>query len=120
MSYYNACQVSPCDMETSQNNATDTSTPCDNNDSVVQPPKHRVALSDITSCTDIDALTIRQLKVLLVNNYVDFKGCCEKQELVERVQELWADHKKLIQTGKWATPCGLWTTRQQTNLTTLS
>lgn len=25
-------------------------------------------------------------------NRVDFKGCCEKQELKERVERLWLDH----------------------------
>ena len=85
-------------------NAIDeVSTPCDDaSDSVQRSPRdaaQRVALVDIASCDEIDTLTVRQLKSLLVNNYVDYKGCCEKQELVQRVRDLWNDHKRLNQTG---------------------
>lgn len=32
---------------------------------------------------------MKQLKEILMLNRVDFKGCCEKTELLERVQRLW-------------------------------
>jgi E3 ubiquitin-protein ligase RNF34 len=35
---------------------------------------------------------VKQLKEILMLNRVDFKGCCEKQELKERVGRLWQDH----------------------------
>lgn len=34
---------------------------------------------------------MKELKQLLMLNRVDFKGCCEKTELLERVQRLWTD-----------------------------
>lgn len=34
---------------------------------------------------------MKQLKEVLMLNRVDFKGCCEKSELLERVQRLWDD-----------------------------
>ena len=89
----------------SHNTAAEVSMPCDDtNDDVPQSSndavQQRVALADIVSHDEIETLTVRQLKVLLVNNYVDYKGCCEKQELVDRVHALWADHKKLNENGQ--------------------
>jgi hypothetical protein len=52
----------------------------------------RMTLDELHDATSIDELTVRQLKALLVNNFVDYKGCCEKQELRERVRQLWNDH----------------------------
>lgn len=41
---------------------------------------------------DLESLSVKQLKEILMLNRVDFKGCCEKQELKERVERLWQDH----------------------------
>lgn len=41
---------------------------------------------------DLDVLTVKQLKEILMLNRVDFKGCCEKNELKERVTRLWEHH----------------------------
>lgn len=41
---------------------------------------------------DLELLSVKQLKEILMLNRVDFKGCCEKQELKERVRRLWQDH----------------------------
>ena len=62
-------------------------------------PKKRFALGEIKDRKDIDDLTIRQLKVILVTNFVDYKGCCEKQELVERVHRLWIETKSKGQSS---------------------
>ena len=90
--------------EATDNTAAETLTPCDDGEDVQQSPndaaRHRVALSDIVSRDNIDDLTVRQLKSILVNHYVDYRGCCEKQELVDRVHELWTDHRKLNETGE--------------------
>ena len=56
-------------------------------------------LDDIRSVSEISNLSIRQLKELLVTNYVDYKGCCEKQELLDRVQRLWMAHSKNREIG---------------------
>jgi len=104
---YNFYQVLPNGAEVNSDTTADMLTPCDNadGDNVQQLSKdamrHRVGLADIVSRDSIDALTVRQLKDILVNNYVDYRGCCEKQELVERVHELWTDYKKLNPTGKF-------------------
>ncbi|EAT32562.1 AAEL015303-PA [Aedes aegypti] len=35
-------------------------------------------------------------------NRVDFKGCCEKAELRERVLRLWLDHKSIVSPERLA------------------
>uniref|UniRef100_A0A8C6XZB4 RING-type E3 ubiquitin transferase n=1 Tax=Naja naja TaxID=35670 RepID=A0A8C6XZB4_NAJNA len=47
--------------------------------------------SDLTSVRDIDALSVRQLKEILARNFVNYKGCCEKWELMERVTRLYKE-----------------------------
>lgn len=56
-------------------------------------------MSDLTSVKDIDALSVRQLKEILARNFVNYKGCCEKWELMERVTRLFKE-KDLQQLGK--------------------
>ncbi|KAJ6655711.1 hypothetical protein lerEdw1_004764 [Lerista edwardsae] len=51
----------------------------------------RASLSDLTSVKDIDALSVRQLKEILARNFVNYKGCCEKWELMERVTRLYKE-----------------------------
>jgi type III secretory pathway component EscV len=38
---------------------------------------------------DIEGLSVRQLKEILSRNFVNFMGCCEKWELMERVTRLY-------------------------------
>jgi hypothetical protein len=64
------------------------------------PDIKRVRLDDIKSEAAVDGLTIRQLKEILTNSYVDYKGCVERIELVTRVKNLWIDHQKNVQKGK--------------------
>ncbi|KAF5897739.1 E3 ubiquitin-protein ligase rififylin isoform X1 [Clarias magur] len=59
------------------------------------PSGRRASLSDITSVDDIEALSVRQLKEILARNFVNYKGCCEKWELMERVTRLFHDQKDL-------------------------
>ena len=42
---------------------------------------------------ELAGLTVKQLKEILMLNRVDYKGCCEKQELLERVERLWTSSK---------------------------
>ena len=51
-------------------------------------------LSDLESVVQIDELGVKQLKVILKKNCIDFKGCVEKQELTERVKRLWIARQK--------------------------
>lgn len=53
----------------------------------------RMNLGEIKTLEDVDSLTVRQLKEVLVTNFVNYKGCCEKPELVDRVKRLWKEHK---------------------------
>ncbi|XP_004707021.1 E3 ubiquitin-protein ligase rififylin [Echinops telfairi] len=65
----------------------------DSEDSFV--PGRRASLSDLTTLEDIEALTVRQLKEILARNFVNYKGCCEKWELMERVTWLYKDQRGL-------------------------
>uniref|UniRef100_A0A1A7WHJ0 Ring finger protein 34a n=1 Tax=Iconisemion striatum TaxID=60296 RepID=A0A1A7WHJ0_9TELE len=51
----------------------------------------RASLSDISSLMDIESLSVRQLKEILARNFVNYSGCCEKWELVERVSRLYRE-----------------------------
>ncbi|XP_012671340.2 E3 ubiquitin-protein ligase RNF34a isoform X2 [Clupea harengus] len=54
----------------------------------------RASLSDLSSLEDVERLTVRQLKEILVRNFVSFSGCCEKWELVERVRRLYRENEE--------------------------
>ncbi|XP_028276057.1 E3 ubiquitin-protein ligase rififylin-like [Parambassis ranga] len=56
----------------------------------------RASLSDLTCVEDIEALSVRQLKEILARNFVNYKGCCEKWELMERVSRLYQDQQNLL------------------------
>ena len=56
----------------------------------------RASLSDLSSPDDIEVLSVRQLKEILARNFVDYKGCCEKWELMERVSRLYQDQQNLL------------------------
>ncbi|XP_049714724.1 E3 ubiquitin-protein ligase rififylin isoform X2 [Elephas maximus indicus] len=74
----------------------------DSEDSFV--PGRRASLSDLTNVEDIEALTVRQLKEILARNFVNYKGCCEKWELMERVTWLYKDQKGLQHLEGAASP----------------
>uniref|UniRef100_A0A4X1T8B5 RING-type domain-containing protein n=1 Tax=Sus scrofa TaxID=9823 RepID=A0A4X1T8B5_PIG len=73
--------------------AEDETQSIDSEDSFV--PGRRASLSDLTDLEDIEGLTVRQLKEILARNFVNYKGCCEKWELMERVTRLYKDQKGL-------------------------
>ncbi|XP_010639665.1 E3 ubiquitin-protein ligase rififylin isoform X2 [Fukomys damarensis] len=73
--------------------AEDETQSTDSEDSFV--PGRRASLSDLTHLEDIEGLTVRQLKEILARNFVNYKGCCEKWELMERVTRLYKDQKGL-------------------------
>ncbi|XP_057332025.1 E3 ubiquitin-protein ligase RNF34 isoform X3 [Microplitis mediator] len=53
-----------------------------------------VKLSDIMGRSDLEYLNVKQLKDLLRSNRVDFKGCLERSELLDRASRLWDAHKR--------------------------
>ncbi|XP_070572816.1 E3 ubiquitin-protein ligase RNF34-like isoform X3 [Ptychodera flava] len=56
-----------------------------------RPSRQRASISDLSTIEEIDDMTIRQLKEVLATNFVDFKGCVEKWELVDRVKRLFRE-----------------------------
>uniref|UniRef100_G3NKV6 RING-type E3 ubiquitin transferase n=1 Tax=Gasterosteus aculeatus aculeatus TaxID=481459 RepID=G3NKV6_GASAC len=56
----------------------------------------RASLSDLSCPDDIEGLSVRQLKEILARNFVNYKGCCEKWELMERVNRLYQDQQNLL------------------------
>ncbi|KAF4081816.1 hypothetical protein AMELA_G00144700 [Ameiurus melas] len=72
--------------------------PLENNErllesSPVTQRRARASISDLSNEDEIELLTVRQLKEILARNFVNFSGCCEKWELVERVQRLYREHQ---------------------------
>ncbi|CAF0806708.1 unnamed protein product [Adineta ricciae] len=51
----------------------------------------RKSLSEIKDEENIEDLNIRDLKEILAANFVDFKGCVEKGELLDKVRRLYRD-----------------------------
>ncbi|XP_028319908.1 E3 ubiquitin-protein ligase rififylin isoform X2 [Gouania willdenowi] len=70
----------------------------------VAPSRRRASLSDVGGAEDIEALSVRQLKEILLRNFVDYKGCCEKWELMERVHRLYQDHQDLHRLAQECSP----------------
>ncbi|PVD32863.1 hypothetical protein C0Q70_08310 [Pomacea canaliculata] len=56
-----------------------------------RPGIKRATLEDVKCESDVDSLTVRQLKEILVNNFVDYRGCCEKRELRDHAKRLWKE-----------------------------
>ncbi|XP_069475673.1 E3 ubiquitin-protein ligase RNF34 isoform X3 [Ambystoma mexicanum] len=54
----------------------------------------RASLSDLSTLEEVDGLTIRQLKEILARNFVNYSGCCEKWELVEKVNRLYRENEE--------------------------
>lgn len=54
----------------------------------------RASVSDVSTVRDIESLSVRQLKEILARNFVNYSGCCEKWELVERVCRLYREREK--------------------------
>lgn len=67
---------------------------------------HRVDLNKLQA-EDIRNLSVLQLKETLAVNFVDFRGCVEKRELVELTMRLWlekhplpGESREISSTGK--------------------
>ncbi|XP_016958721.1 uncharacterized protein LOC108030363 [Drosophila biarmipes] len=62
-----------------------------------------VNLEDFEDLKDLESLTVKQLKEVLMLHRVDYKGCCEKQELLDRVSRLWKTMRECPAVEKLAT-----------------
>ncbi|XP_054011590.1 E3 ubiquitin-protein ligase RNF34 isoform X1 [Hylaeus anthracinus] len=67
-----------------------------NSDAITNIPMwpDNVKLSDLNDLSDLEYLTVKQLKNLLSINRVDYKGCIERCELLDRASRLWQEHKQ--------------------------
>lgn len=54
----------------------------------------KVQLLDIKEASELEYLSIKQLKNLLSTNRVDYKGCIEKQDLLNKVSRLWQEYNQ--------------------------
>uniref|UniRef100_A0A8D2ZGG0 Ring finger protein 34b n=1 Tax=Scophthalmus maximus TaxID=52904 RepID=A0A8D2ZGG0_SCOMX len=54
----------------------------------------RASLSDLDNEAAIENLSVRQLKEILARNFVNYSGCCEKWELLERVHRLYRENEQ--------------------------
>uniref|UniRef100_A0A3P8Q773 RING-type E3 ubiquitin transferase n=1 Tax=Astatotilapia calliptera TaxID=8154 RepID=A0A3P8Q773_ASTCA len=57
-------------------------------------PRIRASLSDLDNEEAIENLSVRQLKEILARNFVNYSGCCEKWELLERVHRLYRENEQ--------------------------
>ncbi|RZC37495.1 Fe hyd lg C, Ank 2 and/or zf-C3HC4 3 domain containing protein [Asbolus verrucosus] len=57
-------------------------------------PRKIPNLADYSSIEDLANLSAKELKILLTFNRVDYKGCVEKTELLEKAERLWHDNHK--------------------------
>uniref|UniRef100_A0A3Q3WR12 RING-type domain-containing protein n=1 Tax=Mola mola TaxID=94237 RepID=A0A3Q3WR12_MOLML len=62
--------------------------------STVTPERIRASLSDLDNEEAIENLSVRQLKEILARNFVNYSGCCEKWELLERVHRLYRENEQ--------------------------
>ncbi|KAG5319065.1 RFFL ligase, partial [Acromyrmex heyeri] len=54
----------------------------------------KVQLSDIKEASELEYLSIKQLKNLLSTNRVDYKGCIERSDLLNKVTRLWQEYNQ--------------------------
>lgn len=94
--------------ETSQyNNNNNNNSNNDNNIAISETRRaKRASLSDLSNIDDIYNLNIKQIKEILASNFVNYKGCFEKQELIDRLKLLYisnAENKNIENTINQAT-----------------
>lgn len=51
-------------------------------------------LEQVQSEEQLGQLTVLQMKLMLTRNFIDYRGCCEKAELYERLRWLWNQKRK--------------------------
>ena len=56
--------------------------------------KRRASLSDLKSEEDAENLNAKQIKEILASNFVEYKGCCEKRELIDKVKRLFRSYQE--------------------------
>lgn len=46
-------------------------------------------------------MSVKEIKRVLLNNFVDYKGCCERYELQDRLKRLWVDNENNKKKGEF-------------------
>lgn len=64
----------------------------------------RASLSDLDNEEAIENLSVRQLKEILARNFVNYSGCCEKWELLERVHRLYRENEQNRKSSQFCSP----------------
>jgi hypothetical protein len=54
----------------------------------------RFNIDDLTNAEQLKDLSVRQLKLILARNFIDYKGCVEKDELLTKALRLWNDRQE--------------------------
>lgn len=68
------------------------------------PASQNKSLSEIRTIDEVQELSVKELKCILRANFVDFKGCCEKEELLERVRTLWKSKQRYTEKKSTMAP----------------
>ncbi|XP_052122762.1 E3 ubiquitin-protein ligase RNF34 isoform X2 [Frankliniella occidentalis] len=68
------------------------SSPSESNSSNNSPNLLRGTMASITSEADFESLSVKQLKDILHRHRVNYFGCCEKAELVDKAKRLYRDY----------------------------
>ncbi|XP_031774217.1 E3 ubiquitin-protein ligase RNF34 isoform X2 [Apis florea] len=63
-------------------------------DIIVESSMNPIKLSDINTLSELECLSVKQLKNLLSINRVDYKGCVERYELLNKASRLWEEYKQ--------------------------
>lgn len=66
----------------------------------------RASLSDLDNEEAIENLSVRQLKEILARNFVNYSGCCEKWELLERVHRLYREYEQNRKSSEFSLVIG--------------
>ena len=51
-------------------------------------------MEDVSTVDEIVGLTVLELKQILTANFIDYKGCVEKKELIDKVTMLYESIQK--------------------------
>ncbi|CAF0766605.1 unnamed protein product [Didymodactylos carnosus] len=90
-------QSTPTNLQSSNNSNQNAG------EATVQPSQQRIrrkSLSDIKDDQNIEDLSIKELKEILATNFVNYKGCVEKSELIEKVRRLYRDRASQQEKAK--------------------
>ena len=52
------------------------------------------SMEQIRDEQDIQVLSVLELKQILTANFIDYRGCCEKKELIDKVKMLYHSERK--------------------------